>query len=149
MASLLESKGVSVFLPTYLRRDLRAGRGVRLKAPLFPGYLFCRIDLSDRLPVLETKWVNAIVSRGRVPIAIPESELTSLRKIIAHGVDAQPEELAVGQPVRLVDGPLAGVAGVITRTRDRYRIVVGITLLQRAVSAEVDRRAVLPVSMAG
>jgi transcription antitermination factor NusG len=67
---------------------------------------------------------------------------------VNHGPNLQPEEYSVGHRVRIVDGPLAGVEGVIRRTKDTFRITVGITILQRAVSAEVDYTAVLPLAYA-
>ena len=146
--SLMETKDLTVFCPTYRQTAVRStGRRATIRTALFPGYLFCQIDLNNRLPVLETTWVDSIVSVARAPVPIPDSEIASLQTLIAHAPDPQPDEyLAVGQPVRVIDGPLAGVEGAITRTRDKYRVVVAITLLQRAVSAEVDRGAVLPLN---
>ena len=40
---------------------------------------------------------------------------------------------------------LAGVEGILEDVRGKYRLVVSISLLQRAVSAEVDRNWIRPV----
>ncbi len=146
-AALMETKGLTVFCPTYRHKTVRStGAKAIIQKALFPGYLFCRIDLNNRMPVLETTFVASIVSVGKAPIEIPPSEIESLQTLIANAPDPQPDPyLSVGQKVRVTEGPLTGVEGAVTRTRDKYRVVVAITLLQRAVSAEVDRCAVLPL----
>ena len=48
--------------------------------------------------------------------------------------------LQIGQRVRIAYGPLAGVEGIVARAEDgRSRVVVSVTMLQRAVAAEIDR----------
>jgi transcription antitermination factor NusG len=106
------------------------------------------MDISNRLPVLETKWVDSIVSNGRVPIPIPEAEIACVNSLVSGGLAPQRHEYVTGQHVRIIDGPLCGVTGVIVRSKDRYRIVVGISLLQRAVSAEVDGEALVALAPA-
>lgn len=147
VSSLLEAKGLDVFLPTYRRRHFGRRRpALSDRQALFPGYLFCRVDPNDRLPVLSTTWVDYILGGDRGPIPVPDSEVRSLRLLLEQSEDAQEESYSVGQIVRLMEGPLAGVEGVVRRLKDRCRIVVGIPLLQRAVAAEVDCSSVLPLS---
>jgi len=38
--------------------------------PLFPGYLFCRMNPHNRLPVLTTPGVIQIVGVGKTPIPV-------------------------------------------------------------------------------
>jgi hypothetical protein len=54
--------------------------------------------------------------------------------------------LKAGQTVLIEQGPLAGVEGILQEIKKTYRLVVSITLLQRSVSAEIDRTWIRPLS---
>lgn len=145
-AAMLSNKGYQVFLPTY--KPLKRGRGkaTEIQAPLFPGYLFCRFNVFDRLPVLITPGVITMVRSGRTPIPVENSELEAIRKMVSTGLRIEPcPYLEVGQLVRIEDGALCGVEGILTSFRGGQRIVVSISLLRRSVALEIDRSVVSPV----
>lgn len=147
-AAVLSNKGYQTFLPTY--QTLRRGRGrsVEVQAPLFPGYLFCRFNVFDRLPLLITPGVVAVVGNGRTPIPVENSELEAIRKMVSTGLRIEPcPYLEVGQLIRIEDGALSGVEGILTAFRGAHRIVVSISLLRRSVALEIDRSAVCPVQL--
>src|SRR5215471_16772080 len=82
-ALLLNQKGFDLFLPTYTVKRRWSDRVKVVEQPLFPGYLFCRLDARQRwLPVLTTPGVMSIVGTGKEPIAIPESEIEAVRRIV-------------------------------------------------------------------
>jgi transcription antitermination factor NusG len=81
-AQLLEYRGYEVFLPTYRTRRRWSDRVKEIEAPFFAGYLFCRIDISHRLPVLTTPGVVGIVGRGKVPEPVGDHEITAVRAIV-------------------------------------------------------------------
>jgi len=64
---LLENAGYECYLPTskYMRRW--SDRIKEIEVPLFPGYLFCRMNPHNRLPVLMTPGVIQIVGVGKNP----------------------------------------------------------------------------------
>ena len=64
-SSLLSGKGYQTLLPTYRQKKSWSGRPKEVSAPLFPGYVFCRFDVRNRLPVLITPGVIAVVGRGK------------------------------------------------------------------------------------
>lgn len=145
-ANLLSGKGYQTFLPTY--RTLKRGRGPsnEVQTPLFPGYLFCRFNVFDRLPVLITPGVISVVGTGRIPIPVEDSELEAIQKMVSTGLQVEPwPYLEVGQLVRIQDGALSGVEGVLTSFRGARRLVVSISLLRRSVALEIDRSVVSPV----
>jgi transcription antitermination factor NusG len=145
-AALLSGKGYETFLPTFKSVKRGRGRSTEAEAPLFPGYLFCRFNVFDRLPVLITPGVISVVGRGRIPIPVEESELEAVQKMISTGLPVQPwPYLEVGQMVRIEDGALSGVEGVLTSFKGTQRIVVSVSLLRRSVALEIDRSMVSPV----
>ena len=80
-----------------------------------------------------------VVGSGRRPIAIPDTEIENVKQFVASEIDSKPYPfLEVGQKIRLVRGPLAGVEGILKEFKTGYRLVVSVTLLQRSIAAELD-----------
>src|SRR5437867_11590187 len=82
VASALCDKGNEVFLPLYRCERRWSDRIKELELPLFPGYLFCRFDILNRLPILVTPGILHIVGIGRVPYPVDEAELEALKTIV-------------------------------------------------------------------
>ncbi len=145
-AALLSCKGYQTFLPTYKNAKRGSARSKEVQGPLFPGYLFCRFNVCDRLPVLITPGVISVVGTGRVPIPVEESEIEAIQRMVSTGMHVEPcLYLELGQRVRIEDGALSGVEGVLTSFKGTRRIVVSISLLRRSVALEIDRCAVSAV----
>jgi transcription antitermination factor NusG len=139
VASMLSGKGYEPFLPAYTCRRRWSDRIKEFELPLFPGYLFCRFDPSNRLPILITPGVIQVVGVGKTPVPVDESEITAIQILMGSGLPGRPWAfLQIGQRVRIERGPLAGVEGMLTGFRGRYRLVLSVTLLQRSVAVEVD-----------
>ncbi|MGA3293443.1 MAG: UpxY family transcription antiterminator [Candidatus Acidiferrales bacterium] len=139
VADHMEGKGYEWFLPTYKRRKLWSDRIREVQVPLFPGYLFCRFNPQDRLPILKTPGVIKIVGYNRVPIPVDEQEIAAIQKLVASGIPNQPwPYLAVGDRVRIESGPLHGLEGILTSFKGNHRLVLSVTLLQRSVAVEID-----------
>ena len=149
VAAGLRNKGLEEFLPLYQSRRRLSDRYKTVELPLFPGYLFCRLDLEHRLPLLTTVGFLYIVSVGSKPVPVDEGEIAAVQFVVRSGLPAMPwPSLAIGQRVRLESGPLCGLEGVVTQVGMRDRICVSVTLLQRGVSVEVDRDWIRPLSQA-
>ena len=69
---LLENSGFECYLPLSKSSRKWSDRTKEIDVPLFPGYLFCRMNPNDRLPVLITPGVVQIVGTGKTPIPIEE-----------------------------------------------------------------------------
>jgi len=138
-ATALEGKGFEQFLPTYKVRSYWSDRVKWVERPLFPGYVFCRFDPGNWLPVLQTPGVVGIVRAGADPAQVEEREIASIRSLLKRTSALYPHMfLHVGQKVLIKHGPLSGVEGVVESMGKSYRIIVTISLLQRAVAAEVE-----------
>src|SRR5262245_36295428 len=142
----LFEKGYEVFLPAYESTRRWSDRVKSLSLPLFPSYLFCRFDINSRLPILITPGVNSVVGIAKTPVAVEEAEIAAIRHILDSGVPTEPwPYLRAGQEVRVEDGPLAGLTGIVIRDKGADRLVVSVTLLMRSVSVEIGRHSVKPV----
>lgn len=148
-AVLLSGKGYNTLLPTYTAKRRLSGRSKEVNAPLFPGYLFCQFDPHNRLPVLITPGVISVVSRGRTPLTVAESEIASIQTIVSSGLHAEPwPYLEIGQKVRIEKDALEGIEGILIDFKGNHRIVVSVSLLRRSVALEIDRSCVKPVGAA-
>lgn len=146
VASQLRSKGYEEFLPLYRSRRQWCDRVKELELALFPGYLFCRFDFNQRLPILITPGVQMIVGAGKIPSPVSDAEIEALRRVIASGTPAEPHDyLSVGQRVRIREGSLAGVEGILAEAKNSWRMILSVELLRRSVAVEVDRASVAPV----
>ncbi len=136
----LSLKGIEHYLPLYrTQRRWRDGSKVTLDLPLFPGYLFVRIDRSERVRVLQVPGVLSFVGgTGRQPASLPEAEIAALRAGLALR-HAEPHTLlTVGQRARIRSGPLAGMEGVVVRRKNSLRVVLTMDLIRQSVAVEVD-----------
>ena len=140
VARSLAAKGFETFVPLYRRRHQYAARYKDSDLPLFPGYVFCRFDALFRLPILTTPGIRQILGNGGYPLPISEIEINSLQTAIRSELPLQPFPFVeVGQKVRIEEGALAGVEGIVIKLKQALRLVLSITLLQRSVLLEVDR----------
>lgn len=145
-AAALQKKGLGSFLPTYQARHAWSDRNKELKLPLFPGYLFCRFSRLQRTQVLQTPGVRSIVAFGGVPAPVPDYEIEYLQKAIEGGVQITPcDFIEVGRSVRIRDGALQGVEGILLGTKKDCRLILSVTLLQRSVSLVLDACLVSPL----
>jgi transcription antitermination factor NusG len=145
VADHLTCKGYELFLPLYTCRKRWSDRIKKVESPLFPGYLFCRFDLNNRLPILKTPWLLQIVGFNHIPAPVDDEEISAVRTLVVSGAAAQPWPFAsVGEKVRIESGPLRGVVGVLTQFKGNHKLVVSVTLLQRSVAVEIDSALVTP-----
>jgi|SRR5271170_7128657 len=147
VADQLSRQGYDRFLPLYKLRKRWSDRIKEVDAPLFPGYLFCRFNPQDRLPILKTPGVIQIVGFKTGPAVVDEAEIRSIQTLVAAGVPHQPWPfLAAGDRVRIESGPLLGLEGILTEVRRSYRLVLSVTLLQRSVAVEIDSASVTAIN---
>jgi transcription antitermination factor NusG len=145
LSTSLVQKGYEIFLPTYAATRSYSDRIKKIDAPLFPGYLFCKMDLIDRLPLVQTPGVVSIVSVGGVPSAVDDLEIEAIRRLMASNPPATPwPYLREGDTVLIQHGSLTGVSGIIVRARGQDRLVLSVHLLQRSISVEIERAWIRP-----
>lgn len=147
VASTLLTKGYEGFLPLYRHRSRWSDRIKEVLLPLFPGYLFCRMDINHRLPILVTPGVMQVVGIAKTPYPVDEAEISALQSIVLSSLQVEPRSyLNIGTRVRIELGPLSGVEGILTGKKGKRKLVVSVSLLQRSVEVEIDEGWVVPTS---
>lgn len=140
IAAALNQKGYEIFLPLHVSRRRWSDRMQSVEAPLFPGYLFCRLDVGNRLPLLVTPGVLQVVGIGKSLVPVEDAEIAAVQAIVISRLEAEPYPYTcAGQAVRIERGPLGGLEGIVLEAAGSCRLVVSVTLLQRSVAVEIDR----------
>jgi transcription antitermination factor NusG len=145
-AGLLRAKGLETLLPTFTSKRKWSDRLKTVESPLFPGYVFCRFDVHNRLPVLITPGVIAVVGRGKTPIPVDDREILSIQGAIGSGIGMEPwPYVEIGERVRIQDDVLDGMEGILASFKGSDRVVISVTLLRRSVALEIDRSRITPL----
>jgi len=144
----LDSRSIEAFLPLYEAIHRWKDRRVKVSLPVFPGYVFVRISLPEhRLPVVAIPGVVNLVGRPGCPTAVADHEIEALRICCARGHRMVPHPyLTEGDRVRLRNGPLADMEGILVRKKGKSRLVLSLKLIARSVAVEVDVGDVVPVA---
>ena len=139
VAQQLTWRSVEHFLPVYESVRRWKDRRVRLQLPLFPGYVFVRLALRDRLRVLAVPGVARLVGFDGCATVVPAEDIEAIRACLEGNRDVQPHPyVRCGQRVRVLSGPLAGFSGILVRQKNRTRFVVSFEVLERSVSVELE-----------
>ncbi|MBF6558988.1 MAG: hypothetical protein IVW56_01765 [Candidatus Binataceae bacterium] len=106
-----------VFLPLLEARTPRWGKLAWSVGPLFPCYLFARLDLqSSYFNVRYLPGVQGLVSAGHDPVAVPGGVVEEIRQRGVNGVVKIDEKaLGIGERVRVVEGPFRGFDAIFER----------------------------------
>jgi len=146
IARHLALRNVELFLPTYeTLRVWKNRQRVKVTLPLFPSYLFVRIDPVQRVRVLEVPGVVHIVGNGRKCIPLDDAEVEFLRSGLS-GKKAEPyQELVVGERVRIKHGVMQGLTGTLVRKSSTLRFVLTFNLINQHAAVEVDADLLEPI----
>jgi len=145
VARQLLDRSIETFLPLYRTWHRWKDRRKLVELPLFPSYVFVRIEAQKRLRVLQVPGVVTLVSFNSEPAVLPEKEINALRKGLENDVHAEPHPyLRVGRKVRVMRGPMVGAEGILSRKKDKCRVVISIEVLMRSIAVEVDGADVEP-----
>lgn len=142
----LDRFAIPNYLPLHKRvtRSRATNRISRSMAPVFSGYLFFAATEAQRCQSLTT---NRIVSILTVPNqARLVAELRQIQQVLASDADfAQQPRIEVGRWVRIVDGPLVGVIGVVSSRRSPHRVFLNVDILGQSITVETAPGIIEPI----
>jgi len=132
-------QGIETFLPLYNSASRWRDRIKTIQKPLFPCYVFVRMESRWQGTVLQTPGVHFIVGTSLGPCRIPGDEIAAIARSLDHSVLLEPWPfLTAGDHVRVKTGPLEGIEGILVRKKNHERLVLSVGLLQRSVALEID-----------
>jgi transcription antitermination factor NusG len=139
IASTLAYKGFEILLPLYSSARRWKDRTKVLSLPLFPCYVFIHGGLDRMLEIVTTPGIFSIVSGAGLPIGIPSDEISAIQKALESGARVEPHPfLECGERVRVKDGALEGVEGILMRKKNICRLVISVEMLGKSVAVEMD-----------
>lgn len=146
VAGMLGDKGFETFLPLYESVRRWKDRSKMLQMPLFPGYVFLRGEMSQKLQVVSTPGIHSILYHGERLATIPDVEIEAIRKAVNGKLRVEPHPyLRCGDRVRVTRGSLRDVEGVLIRKKNLTRLVLSVQMLAQSVAVEIDALDVEPV----
>lgn len=131
----LERQGYACYLPLLTVEKLRRGRRVASTEPLFHRYLFIQLDSGlfgpSWAPIRSTVGVSHLLRFGETPARVDDALIECLRRQEqAHGAQTEPL-FKMGERVRILAGPYAGLSAVFQMHDGDERALVLIELLRR------------------
>ena len=142
VGTLLHQKGYEQFVPTYSCKRRWSDRWKDVELPLFTGYVFCKFSIEVRAPIITTAGVIRIVGTGKRPVPVETSEIEAIRAVVTSGLRTRPHPyLAVGSKVRIAQGPLTGIEGVLSGHKGEY-LVLSVRAIQGSMAVVVDAHSV-------
>jgi transcriptional antiterminator RfaH len=144
-ASNLTVRGIETFSPQFREshRNSLTRRPMHAIKPLFPSYIFARFDGRTMLhKVWFTRGVRRVVSFGGHPVVVSDEIVSLIRSQIgAEGFVKTNQQVAVGDKVRIIGGPLSDFVGVFedkTSASKRVRLLLSAVNYQCRVDIERD-----------
>ena len=140
----LRSQEFATFFPRVLRTTRHARKLRTILTAAFPGYLFVRLDIErDRWrSVNGTFGVSRLIMAHGMPAPVPRGVVETIMDYVdASGVAHFERDLAVGQAVRIKDGPLSAAVGELVRLDANGRVRVLLEIMGGKIETSVARSA--------
>jgi transcription antitermination factor NusG len=145
VAVVLEFKGYVTYVPLYCCRRKWSDRWKVLSVPLFAGYVFCQINPDVLLPIISTPGVIRIVRTGGRPAPVDSKDIQAVQIIVkSRQLIAPCPYLTVGSRVRIIDGPLTGLQGILGEQKNK-QLIVSVHLLQSSIAVVIDNLSVISI----
>ena len=146
VAEEVRARAIEEFLPLHHRKNRwRNGVVADVELPLFPCYLFVRVSQRDRVRLLQLPGVVGFAVNSARPTALAEEDIQAL-KTLSVICRAEPHPfLKIGDRVRIVAGPLAGMEGLLARRKHELRVVLSLDFILRSVAVEVSEFDIEPI----
>lgn len=143
----ITQKKIEAFLPTVKRKSIRKDRHLMIDFPLFPGYIFVKSQTTpaSQLHILKTIGAVRLLGNHTGPVPVPDSQIESLKLLTMLKTDLITGAnigLKKGDPVMIIEGPMAGVRGEFTHHKGKGRVVIKIDVLGQYAGVEVEKENV-------
>ena len=142
----LEQQGYDCYLPLLASEKLIKGAVTKLAEPLFPRYLFIRLDTHDSAkswsPIRSTRGVSKLVTFGNQPAKVSDTLVDLIRARETSGEIAEKRLFNPGESIRVVDGPFAGIEGIFQSIDGTQRVMILIELMSKPVRMAVSPNSI-------
>lgn len=136
----LERQGYECYLPQMRIERIRRRKAQVATEPMFPRYLFVRLDSSDQgkswSPIRSTLGVSQLVHFGAQAAKVDDTLIELLRQ----REQTLPTEVMFhsGDSVVITDGPFAGLEAIFQTADAERRAFILLKILAKPVSMQID-----------
>ena len=108
--------------------EYKDGKRISKMIKIYPGYVFVNMVINDKSWqfVRRVQGVTAIVGCGSKPVALQKHEMDRILGMQEMGREIN-IEVAIGEAVRIKDGPFIGIEGVV-QTVDKSNGKIGVLI---------------------
>lgn len=137
----MADKIFEIVVPTEDEIEIRNGQRHTVQRKVFPGYVLVKMVMSDDswYVVRNTPGVTSFVGMGNKPTPLGEGEVLTIMKQMEAEAPRVKVTLAVGQAVRIIDGPFSDFEGVIDEiNQEKGKVKVLVSFFGRETPVELD-----------
>lgn len=129
-------------IPTEIVKEIKDDKVKEVERKIFPSYVLVKMIITDEswYVVRNVRGVTGFVGPGSKPVPLTDEEISAL------GVEKHSVEInyAVGDNVKIVEGPLEGYSGIVDEIDvDKNYVKIVISLFGRETPAELELNQVV------
>jgi transcriptional antiterminator NusG len=137
----MQDKIFEVIVPTEEEIEIKNGQRRTVNKKVYPGYVLVKMKMDDDswYVVRNTPGVTSFVGMGTKPTPLGENEVSTIKKQMEAEAPRVKLSLAVGDSVRIVDGPFQDFEGKIDEVnQEKGRVKVLVSFFGRETAVELD-----------
>ncbi len=138
-----------ILMPTETVSEVKGGKKTTRKRKLYPGYIFVKVKLyDDEENFLEKPWyfvksINGVINfmGADRPVALSKKEIEEIFSQIrqAAGTEKPKVDFAVGEEVKINDGPFLSLTGRIDEVDPvRGKLKISVSIFGRFTPVELE-----------
>ncbi|MGH7885806.1 MAG: transcription termination/antitermination protein NusG [Thermodesulfobacteriota bacterium] len=135
----IQKKNFETYLPLMEQISHWKDRKKKVYLPLFPGYLFVKINPKNSLEILKVPGVIRILGSNGKLIPVPSSQIDGIKELLNSGLHYEISSKYVsGKEVEVIKGPLSGTTGKIINLKGNYKLILSVDIINRSILVEID-----------
>ena len=134
----LEQKGIQSYLPLQVELRQWHDRKKKVIVPVFPGYVFVKIDAMDMYDIYNIPGFVRFISTGNSPDIIPDDRMQLIQRVLSTDFEKVQHFFAPNEKVRVVEGPFSGLEGTLVGERQANRLAVKIDIIDQTIVVNID-----------
>ena len=138
---VMQDKIFDCIVPKEKKIKIKDGKRTTVEEKIFPGYVLVDMIVTDDswYVVRNTPNVTGFVGSGTIPSPIAEDELNYLKKRMGEGEPKYKIEFALGDLVKITDGPFKDYEGKVGELDEaKGKVKVMVTIFGRETPVELD-----------
>lgn len=137
----LEDRVYEIVVPTQEEIEIRNGQRHNVQKKVFPGYVLVRMNIDEETwyQLRNTPGVTGFISINNKPVPLGEEEAKDILKGMTAEAPKVAVSFALGDTVRIIDGPFADFRGQIDEiNHEKGKIKVLVSFFGRETPVELD-----------